>query len=83
MEKDVNSEKSNGQQPIEQTEDLKLRLSQMLGREATVSQLKDGSYFADYFEYGAPAKQFVGTTPEAALEGLYRYLSGKNLPPAA
>ena len=53
------------------------KLTEMLGRHPTVTQLRDGNYLADYMAAGAPALSLVGTTEQEALEKLYVYLSNK------
>lgn len=53
------------------------KLKVLLGREPSCSQLKDGTFMADYFEYGAPAKKFIAATEEKAYEALLTYLEKK------
>ena len=66
-------------------DEVKAKLEKLLGREPTCSRLKDGTFMADYFKYGAPALKFIADTEEQALEQLFEWLEknkvdGKNLP---
>jgi len=48
-----------------------------LNREPTVSRLKDGKFFADYFALTAPATQFIGDTEHEAYLGLAKWLASQ------
>lgn len=52
-------------------------LEALLGREPSVSVLKDGTFVADYFEVSAPATKFIAADPRDALNNLFQYLKTK------
>jgi beta-lactam-binding protein with PASTA domain len=59
---------------------MKKSLNQWLQREVTTSQLKDGTFIADYISYGAPALSLVGQTEDEAFAKLYQFLEKKYKP---
>lgn len=54
---------------------LKSWLRNRLNREPTISLLKDGKFFADYFDHKAPARKFIGDSEYAALLNLAQWLN--------
>lgn len=53
-------------------------LEKLLGRQPTVSQLRDGRWMVDYLGHSKP---FVDQDPSEAMRKLYEHLRNKPKPP--
>lgn len=53
-------------------------LEEKLQRPPSALQLKDGTFLAEFFSFGAPASKFVGATEGEALERLADYLRSRD-----